>query len=213
MPIHVSALPYPSKSEHALTRSASLKRKVAASCTTMLLENREHIGELSLKISRPKKLSAGTIHKDKATPQDKNSTRSSEDSDKPPSPTIIYQEPVSLTDSGPEKPLPKRPSPWSRHQITNPFLTIKKRKSFIAPATAPQSSEDTSTDSDPHSSRSSGEESREVLDISASADDGKEKFNVEEKNYFHVEDGMKYHPFSYEEAAYMQGYDRILLDK
>src|SRR4051794_93800 len=85
MPMHISGLPYPSKSEHALARSASIKRKAAASCSTMLLENREHLGELSLKISKPKKLSAGSVHKDKSTLQD---ARSSEDSDKPPSPTI-----------------------------------------------------------------------------------------------------------------------------
>lgn len=113
-----------------------------------------------------------------------------------------------------DKPLPK--TPLGTPTLRPVSLRVRKKRSLPSLITAPTEEE---LSSDPSSSSSSlFSEDDKALETPTTEpedfdDDGKMKFNVHEKNYFHRQSGMRYHPFDATEAPYMQGYDRILLDK
>jgi hypothetical protein len=94
--------------------------------------------------------------------------------------------------------------------LVNPWPKIKTQRSLNILTTTRRSDDDLSDLSSPSSSEETVLDSP-ITDEEVISD--KEKFDVNEKDYFRLEKGMRYHPFPLEDAPYMQAYDRSLLDK
>ena len=198
---HIHALPYPSKGRQHHSRHPSLTRKASAPLYNMHSDKERLPG--SSRLHRCSKSSRHLQRSYYARGASEKGRSHSCDESEPTTPKVIQPPPRRSAARSRDKPLPQTPTHRDGARIKGPLIAT--------PAYSCDEEDSFSSDSSSMrlipSSRDEKALDTPIADEAVDLNQGKDQYKA--KDYFHIRDGMKYHPYDLEDAPYMQSYDSI----